>query len=68
MNDTFLSFVLASFPFVVGVDRDGGVIGWYGMDLERIGNGRAVSVVWITVSLLFFPCLACSWFGSRTCS
>jgi hypothetical protein len=68
MNDTFLSFVLASFPFVVRVDRDGGVIGRDGMDLERIGNGRAVSVIWITVSHFFFPCLACSWLGSRTCS
>jgi len=55
MNDTFLSFVLASFPFVVRVDRDGGVMGWDGMDLERIGNGRVVSVVWITVSLFLFP-------------
>lgn len=38
MNDTFLSFVLTSFPFVVRVDRDGrGVIGWNGWVWSALG-------------------------------
>jgi len=39
MNDTFLSFVLASFPFVVGVDRDGGVMGGMGWIWSALGMG-----------------------------
>ena len=40
MNDTFLSFVLTPFPFVVRVDRDGrGVIGWNGWVWSALGMG-----------------------------
>lgn len=40
MNDTFLSFVLTSFPFVVRVDRDGrGAIGWNGWVWSALGMG-----------------------------
>jgi len=34
-------------------DRDGGVMGW-GVGLQCIGNGRAVSVVWIMISPFSF--------------